>query len=183
MREPRGRVQLIFRLDDPAEKAAFEILQAAPYRGKAAFVTRYILDKENEDRTAERIAAKIVEILSRQPTAVIQPPKRKRGRPPKQSQALIMSEAPVENPAKTWTARNTPKRKSVSVHTEPESALPPFTKTQEEYAPSSPMERPAPGQETKAEDNMLDDAILQSMLSELPAAIWIRSMEHCQAIM
>ena len=164
--ENRGRAQLIFRLYDPVEKAAFDILQSRAYRGKAAYVARCIVAQENEEKMAERIAQKIVETLNRQAPSVIQPPKRKRGRPPKRRDAPTISEPPspldVDFPDLPKT-----KKKPVEKRTPREIPSP----TPIETRTPTPAQENAFIQRQEASDGIPDDAMLQSMesfLSGLP---------------
>lgn len=165
MKENRGRAQLIFRLDDPVQKEAFDILQNRVYRGKAVYVAKCIVAQENEEKMAERIAQKIVETLSRQTPPVIQPPKRKRGRPPKQSSVPTISEPSSADLPAPRKAKKKPVEKQTKLETPQEIPSPAPI---EESAPT-PVPLPKPAQENtfiqqpEDVDGIPDDEMLQSM--------------------
>lgn len=165
MSEIYGRVQLLFRLDNPEERAAFELIQSAPRR-KSCFVKDCVLACRDGEHMAEKIAEKTAEILAAKQMLSSPSAPRKRGRPAKTSPDKKPS--PKETEDKTVSpTENTPctaKKESGQDFVPPKTAKGiPVPKQRTERAAVQRQEYRPEESEQNADEITLDEDILRSM--------------------
>ncbi len=164
MSDERRRIQVTFRLDNPDEKIAFEMIQSAPTKKRSRFITDSILSYRNENALAERIAEKLLEKFSEKQVLPVAAVKRKRGRPPKQIQECTIKKTSTCKAQKKIKCEEVEhisgerniEKKSTSITVD-------FNSEQDTASEVKPEEKQEIG--SASDDLMLDDDMLRSMES------------------